>query len=237
MNKIMVFFILILFSTNSFSQEERNGSFEFFAGMPFYSGSIEHDGTETIKFDLPFSFGMGAANYNVFPNKNIGLIFSGSFIFPKALLHTVGDREIRYEGNNFWGMDVQFGIGYYLFKTGNFRFPLTVGLHFLFLGGTSTPSSVETHELAKASVGLCASIAAELHINSTVYFFARLHGSFDFLTSTTHTVYTGVNVAGRMAYFIDGRDFTEFSKYFGFTPAIGFGLKMDGLSVKQNNNE
>jgi len=229
MKKLIYICIIILFSIDSFAQEGRYGNLEIFSGMPFISGSLDYNGTESIMTELPFSFGIGYVNYNVFENKKFGIVFFGNFIFPNTFVHTANGQDNAYMINDITVLEVQLGIGYRLFQTDNVVIPITLGLHTLLLSGISRSLSTETHELAIYSFGLSGSVSFEWHVNSMIYFFARVHGVFDFITYTEHVIYTGVNIGGEMAYFIRGRDFFALSMYFGITPIIGFGLKFDGF--------
>lgn len=234
MNKSLIFIVFVLISFNCFSQEEKYGDFEFFTGMPVIYGILDYDGIETINTGLSFSFGMGASNYNIFNDKKFGIVFSGNLIFPGKFIHGVKGKETHYKTSiDFFLLDMMFGVGYRLYENNKFRFPVTFGLHSLSLSGTTKSSASDTHELFKWSFGISSSIAVQFNINQFVYFFTRLHGTFDFLSYTKHIVYTGINVGGKMAYFIDGKDFFALSAYFGITPVLGIGLKMDAIHRKK----
>jgi len=200
--------------------------------MPFAHGWLDENGRkDTVRTDLPFSFGVGATNYNVFENSNLGIAGTVSFIFPRALEHTAEGQTNSYKTNdNLFAIDFQFGLGYHLLgKEKALRVPITFGLHYLLITGILKSSPAVTQEFSSISLGLGVSAAAEIHINPWIYFFARLSGFFDFLTIASNVTYTGVSLPGRMAYFIDGREYNPFSLYIGITPAIGIGIKVDGI--------
>jgi hypothetical protein len=205
------------------------GDLELFGGMPFVYESRDN-GNETLKTEMPpLAMGIGATNYHVFNNPSMGIVFIGNFIFPKAFLYEVNGEESRYDRKDLLALDFQFGISYRVFETGAFKFPLTLGLHVFFMSGTSQVSSSVSWELTKYGIGLGASTGMEFHINPIVYFFARLQGAFDFITTTKWTKLTGVSLSPRMAYFIDSDEGGGLSLHFGLTPTIGVGLKVDGF--------
>jgi|TergutMp193P3_1026864.scaffolds.fasta_scaffold01986_8 hypothetical protein len=240
MKKMLFFCTIVLITANCFSQERfRYGDLELWGGMPFINGGFNRDGEETIKTQLPFSFGIGAANYSVFGIKDFGISVLANFIFPETLVHNFKGQETSYSHarSDIFLIDMQFGVAYHLTgQESSFRVPVTFGLHFLTFAGRLEKTPSETHELFINSLGLGVSAAAELHINSYVYFFFRLHVFFDFVASNSHTIYTGVDVAGRLAYFIDARNFTYFSALLGLNPQVGFGFKIDGFSNTTNTN-
>jgi len=208
------------------------GDLELFTGMPFFYGSLRNDYKgDPIWAEIPFSMGIGATNYNVFTDRNMGIVFAASFIFPKSLVYTTKGQTSRYGlKDEITVLDFQFGLGYHLLgREAGFRLPVTFGLHFLYLSGVLESSPTETQELNSFSLGFGGSMAAEMHINPTVYFFARLQVFFDFITLADYKTYTGVNVGGRMAYFIDGRDYDVLSYYIGIAPIVGVGMKIDGF--------
>jgi len=236
MKKLLFLCIIILSPALCFSQG-KYGDFEFSVGMPFSYGWLDENGRkDTVSTDIPFSFGMGGTNYNVFGNSNLGIAFTANIIFPGTLEHTAEGQANRYGSNDdITVVDLQFGLGYHLLgKEKAFRVPITFGLHFLYITGILKSSPTVTQEFNSISLGLGVSAAAEIHINSWVYFFARLQGFFDFLTIANHITYTGVNVGGRMAYFIDGREYGVFSLYVGIAPVIGIGIKVDGILDNAN---
>ena len=232
MKKTMFLCTIIFISSFCYSQERgRYVDVELWGGMPFISGSLDHAGNETIKTEIPFSFGIGVATYNIFRGSNFGIVILINYIFPETLLHTIDGQEIRYARNNISSLDVQLGFGYHLLgQEGTFRLPVTFGFHFFNFAGLSERTN-ETYQLYIDSFGIGSSVAAELHIASFVYFFFRLQGFFDFIydASISHIEYVGYNISGRRAYFIDSREFSAVSTYFGITPSIGLGLKIDGL--------
>jgi hypothetical protein len=156
------------------------------------------------------------------------MVFIANFMFPKAFLYEVNGEESRYDRKDLTALDLQYGVGYRLFETGAFRFPLSLGLHVFFMSGSSTVSSMVSWDLVKYGIGIGASAAAEFHVNPMVYFFARVQASFDFFTVTRRTKYTGVYV-GKMAYYIDNDEYGGLSLHAGLTPTIGVGLKIDGF--------
>jgi len=233
MKPLLFLYIIFLCPLFCFSQG-KYGDLEFYAGMPFTYGWLNEDGskdTDTVRTDLPFSFGVGAVNYNVFGNSNLGIASTISFIFSRALEHTVDGQKNSYGINDdIMVIDLQFGFGYHLLeKEAAFRVPITLGFHYLLITGVLKSSPTVTQEFSTISLGLGVSAAAEVHFNPSVYFFARLQGFFDFITIADHTAYTGVNVGGRMAYFIDSKEYGPLSMYLGIAPAIGIGLKVDGI--------
>jgi hypothetical protein len=222
----------MLTPTLCFSQS-RYGDFEVFVGMPFIYGRL---GGDTIQTEIPFSFGIGATDYNVFSDRDLGIVFVVNFIFPQKLAHTAQGQTNRYTlKDDITVLDFNFGLGYHsLGREAAFRVPVAFGFHFLFISGVLESSSVETHNFNSVSLGFGGSVAAEMHINPSVYFFARLQGFLDFLSVANHTAYTGVNVGGKMAYFIDNREYNVFSLYLGLTPTLGVGLKIDGIVGSAN---
>lgn len=231
----LVFCFAIIITPYCFSQEQKYGNLEFYFGMPFFNGALDHAGNEEkLRTEQVFSFGIGATNYSVFQNKNMGIVFQSNLIFPYKVSHSISGATSSYARNDLVMFDLLLGISYYFLERGNFKFPVTLGLRLFFMSGTSFYSSSERYDLDLFSLGLGSSIAAELHTNPSFYFFARLHVAFDFLTFTEHVKYTGVSVGGNMAYFIDGRNYTSFSRYFWIAPAIGIGLKLDGLMTRTN---
>ena len=188
MKKTLILCLIMFSSTYCFAQEGVYGDFEFFTGMPFIYGNLNNGEKETVKTEMPFSFGMGAANYNVFKVRNLGIYFAGTFIFPKTLVHTVNGQPNNYERNDIWVFDMLFGIGYHLLgKEGAFRLPVTLGLHFLLISGIeSTPK--KTQELNILGSGLGGSITGEMHINSLIYLFAGLRFFIDFFSFAEHII-------------------------------------------------
>lgn len=235
MKKTLLFCTIMLVSTFCFSQEKgRYGDIEFWGGMPFISGRLDHAGNETIKTEMPFSFGIGTATYGVFGVNNFGIVFFANLAFSETLLHTIDGQETRYTHTGNYDIaislsDMYFGFGCHLLGQKNaFRIPFTFGAHlFSFSGSLESPG--EAHTFYIRTVGFGASIAAELHVASSFYFFFRLQGSFDFYynTSISNIIYAG-STSGKSVYFIDSREFSAISTYFGVTPSIGFGLKLDG---------
>jgi len=231
MKKLLFLCIVLLTPFFCFSQG-KYGDFELSVGMPFIHGWLnENGGKDTVRAEMPFSFGVGAANYNVFGNSNLGIASTINFIFPKTVEHTAeGQANLYGRNDDITAVDLQFGLGYHLLgKEKVLRVPITFGLHCLFISGILKSSPTVTQEFNSLSFGLETSVAAEIHINTLVYFFARLRVFFDFLTLADYTTYTGVNVAGRMAYFIEGKEYDTLSMYIGPAPAIGVGIKVDGI--------
>ena len=229
MKKTVFLCIIILVSSFCYSQESEWVGVEFWGGMPFIGGSLDRAGNETIKTEAPFSFGIGVAAYNIFRDSNVGLVGLINYVFPEALLHTIEGKEIRYAWKDMLSLDVQLGVGYHVLgQDGVFRLPVTFDLHFFNFDG-SLEITNETYSLNIGSIGFGASVAAELHLDLT-YFFFRLQGFFDFIydASISHIEYIGYNLSGgRRAYFIDSRKFTTFSTFLGITPSIGWGLKLN----------
>ncbi|MDR1506295.1 MAG: hypothetical protein LBI67_04270 [Treponema sp.] len=183
---------------------------------------------------LPTLSGVGGASYAVFGSPVFGLFFSTEFLFPKALVHGRKGEESRYELRNISTFNFQLGVIYRLVDNDRFKVPVGLGLHYFNVSGTATLSPTESTELAKYGLGFSASVGAEFHVNEMVYFFGRLQGSFDFITSTKWTKYTGVSVGPKMAYFIDSDEYVALSAHTELLPVIGIGLKMDGLMAGRN---
>jgi hypothetical protein len=224
-----LFFCLFLFCACVCFSQARYGDIELFTGMPFVYESLD-GGNETLKTEAPpLSMGIGAVNYNAFGNPSLGIVFIVNFIYPKAFLYDINGEESRYDRKDLMAFDFQYGAGYRLFETGVFKFPVSLGLHLFFMSGTSNALPTTSRELVKFGLGIGASAAAEFHVNSAVYFFARLQGSFDFFTFTKWKKYTGVSVGPKMAYYIDSDEYGGLSLHAGLTPTIGIGLKLDGF--------
>jgi len=235
--KKLLFLCIILFIPFFCFSQGKYGDIELSVGMPFIFGGLnENGGKDKVRTEIPLSFGVGAANYNVFGSNNLGLVCTANFIFPKTLEHTAEGQANRYGRNDdITLVDFQLGLGYHLLGQENvLRLPITFGLHCLFISGIVKSSPTVTQEFNSVSFGLETSVAAEVHINTLVYFFARMRVFFDFITRADYVTYTGVNVAGRMAYFIDGKEYDTLSIYIGPAPAIGVGIKVDGIFGNAN---
>jgi len=235
MKKIFLLFIFLI-PALCFSQG-KYGDIEFSVGMPFTYGWLnENDTKDTIRTKIPFSFGIGAANYNALGNNNWGIAGTINLIFPGTLEHTSDGQTNAYKGtDDIMLLDFQLGLAYHLLgKEAFLRIPISFGLHFLIISGVLESSPAVTQELYSVSFGLGGSAAAEVHFNPTVYFFTRLGVYFDFLTLAEYKKYTGVYVGNRIAYFIDGKDYNPLSLYIGIAPTIGIGIKIDGIIGNAN---
>jgi hypothetical protein len=208
-------------------QEKRLGDFEIFGGMPFFYERLENEGRETLRDELPFSFGFSAANYNFLPGGNVGINVITSLVFPKTIIHTHSGGEDRYAGSDKFVWDAQVGGGWRIINHDRFKLPISFGFHFIFLGGTDRQSDSVTTEFFKAAYGIGMSAAVEFHNSEYSYFFVRARGFLDFVSITSRVKYTGVSVFSKMAYFIDGGDYTRPSFFAGISPSIGIGIKLD----------
>jgi hypothetical protein len=201
--------------------------------MPFIYESLDHEGKETLKAETPsFSFGIGASNYSVFQNPVVGIIFFGDFLFPKAYVLDRKGEETSYKPEGTV-LSVQFGLGYRLINNERFKVPLTFGLHFFSMSGTSKISPAVTSGLTKFGFGLGASAGGEFHINPSVYVFGRLQCVFDVIMFTEWIKYTGVSVGGKMAYFIEADEYAALFSHIELLPVLGIGIKIDGFFSNQ----
>jgi hypothetical protein len=225
MNALLAVLLLVLCAFPSFAQR---GEAEAYAGFPFMYESLDN-GKEKMNTVVPaFSFGLAYSNYGFWGREKLGLFITAQFIFPGELKHQLETDRFDYDERLIF-FDFQAGLAYKVYEKAAFSFPVSAGLHFFYLSGTASPSSTVMADVKKTGGGVGISAAVELHINPAVYIFFRVQAVLDFIGYTERTKYTGVNISGTMAYYIDGTDYTAMLFHLGVTPVLGVGISVDSF--------
>ena len=203
---------------------------EFFAGLPYSYENLDHDGTETLVSALPsFSFGLGVLHYGIAGKEGLGLFALSALDFPEKTTHSLGGTTSVFRRADTTIIEAAAGAAYRFFNGGAFRLPVLAGPHFFYFSGNSLMSQTAMLDLTKYGFGLFVSAAAEFHVNKTLYFFCRVQCALDFVVNTERIRYAGVNVAGNIAYFIEGKEFLALAPHISVMPVIGTGIKLDGF--------
>jgi hypothetical protein len=228
--KKLCIFLFILLSLPCFAEQDRFGlsDLEFFAGLPYFYDKLDYDGVETLDSVLPsFSFGAGVVHYGIAGNEGLGLFVLAALDFPEKMTHSLEGVKSVFRRADTTIIEAAAGAAYRFFNNRAFRLPVLAGLHFFYFSGNSLVSQTAMLDLVQYGFGLFVSAGAEFHVNKTLYVFGRLQCALDFVAHTERILYTGVNVAGNIAYFIYGKEFLSMALHVSVMPVLGIGIKLD----------
>ncbi|MDR1893586.1 MAG: hypothetical protein LBQ61_02685 [Spirochaetales bacterium] len=221
--KKSLFLLFLVFPLFPCFSQLNLGGVEMFYGAPFFTERFYYLGEETLRSEGPWGIGAGYSRF--YDGSRRGFFYQALFASYKSLPYQGRGETVLYSGEDSETTDFLFGLAYRLVDRPYFKIPLGIGFHYLAIT-TANDGGTVTRKWERQSMGAALFGAVEWHLSSGFYLFARVQGVFDFLLFSNRVKYRGIDVSGEMAYFIDQDRFTTFTRYWGWTPSLGLGLKL-----------
>jgi len=189
------------------------GTLELSGGMPLNWDKGTADGHEAEVQMTSLSFGAGYVNPM---NERFSLGVWMEAIVPLKLDGTIDGERVklgRSDYKSLFGMSALFGteINIYSSADGNLKFPLTVGVRYMWL-----ITETDYTNIFGTQVGLGLGIGAKYHLTERFYFLGQAMGYYDFYAMTSTTTTTRNGTASTTG--------SGLINSFGFTPKVGVGI-------------